>query len=763
MAELEALTASEQSFRGLARVWGFMEGVPEFGSLLGKSTLFDAGLGSDRDQERQVVPAGQENGELVSDDGAKIRTFTTSKGKVMKLRRKERGKVRMAQYGLLGSDDSKTVWKGDESYGTNINVLSERIKSQSSESVSEPRNNGGKPLPKDADKLWVEKWSPKKFVDLVGNEKTNRRVLAWIRQWSPCVFNEQLPERGMGSPEQEVIDPLLRPAKKILLIHGPPGIGKTSVAHVAAKQAGYSVAEINASDERAGTLVRDKIHNTLFNNTFHGKPVCLIADEIDGSIEGGFIRVLLDIINKDAQAAQKYLLGSNVTAKRKKKKAKLLLRPIIAVCNNLYAPALEKLKPHCEIVAVKRPSDSSLQERLEEICKAEGVKVSIEALKELIHIAQGDVRNCVNSLQFLATNKDFCAGQLNDNPLNSISKDMSQSWFRICNQIFRRDPDKELQHELREKMQLVELNGSFEKILQGCHSLYPHVKYSDNGVEKPAVIADWLFYHDLMFKSLFEHNGDLLRYSSVVPLAFFNLFGDVANREDLRIGNSEYELRDTQKSNQDILRLMMHKISLGTPSIVPFLSLESLVLEVLPSVDHMVSSDLTKCRDPKVKQAVYDNLIDILKCFQLELAERFNENYASRKILFIEPPITDIVVMDAQRQKEIITKRPALLDILLAKLEEKNARKRHIKKVNEDRVRNEEIKNNSIKSRKSGISMADFFKSQYKVEERDCSDKTNEAGLAGLNNHKNFRIWVRYKEGFSDAVRKNVSWHDLWS
>ncbi|QLQ78165.1 hypothetical protein HG537_0A04120 [Torulaspora globosa] len=942
-----------------------MKGVPDFGRLLGKSTLFNGGQessGNDKDQD-DPVDAREENGVLNSDDGSRIGTFVTSKGKVIKLRKKERGKMaRIAQYQLLGSgDDNKTFWKGEESYGININVLIEKIKNECSKSDSETQHNDGKCLLKNSksdsetqnndgkikdkcaksdsetqnndgkikdkcsksdsetqrsdgeikdkrsksdpeiqsndgeikhkrsksdfetqhndekikdkcgksdseaqnndgkikdkcsksdsetqrndgrikhkrsksdseiqsndgkiknkrlkpdpetqrkdeknkdkrsksdaetqrkdekiknkrskpdsktqrkdgkcllknvDRLWVEKWSPKKFLDLVGNEKTNRRVLAWIRQWSPCVFNEQLPERSSGRPEQDVSDPLLRPAKRILLIHGPPGIGKTSVAHVAAKQAGYYVAEINASDERAGTLVRDRIHNTLFNNSFDNKPVCLIADEIDGSTESGFIRVLVDIINKDEQATQKHLLGSNITGKRRKKKAKLLLRPIIAICNNLYAPVLEKLKPHCEIIAVKRPSDSSLQERLEEICRAEGVKVSIEALKDLMHIAQGDVRNCVNSLQFLTTKKDFCANELNDNPLNSISKDFSQSWFRICNQLFRRDPDKELQYELREKMQLVEQSGSFEKILQGCHSLYPHVKYSDNGVEKPAIIADWLFYHDLMFKSLFEHNGELLRYSSVVPLAFFNLFGDVANRDDLRIENPEYELRETQKSNQDILKLMMHKISLATPSIVPFLSFESLVLDLLPNLDRMISADLTKCRDVKVKQTVYDNLIDILKCFQLELAERFHDNYGSKKILFIEPPITAIVLMDPQRQKEVITKRSALLDILLAKVEENNARKRHIKKVNEDRARNEEIKNNAIKARKSGTSMADFFKNQYKVEDRDRCDRSDKTALAGLNNDQNFRIWVKYKEGFSDAVRKNVSWHDLWS
>lgn len=763
-----------------------MDGVPEFGNLLGKSSLFNSGDGeADHDND--------ESGGIGDDDDSRGCSFITSKGKVVKLRKKRSQKLlQPIEHQLFGLDASKVAWREDESYGININALLDRIECQSPgyKDVKEPEKDIEKDIEKETEKdieketekksetesekkaktteadncgteLWVEKWCPRNFLDLVGNEKTNRRVLRWIRQWSPCVFDEQLPEVYGQRNETEVLDPLLRPTKKILLIHGPPGIGKTSVAHVAAKQAGYSVAEINASDERAGTLVRDKVHNTLFNHTFNERPVCLVADEIDGSIESGFIKILTDLINKDAQATQRRMLGPNMKSRTKKqrKSAKLLLRPIIAICNNLYAPALEKLKPHCEIIAFKRPSDSSLLERLEHICKVEGLKVPVKFLKELMDVAQGDVRNCVTNLQFIASHQKPNQDP-KSNPLDSISKDFSQSWFRICNQVFRRDPRRELTAQLREKTRQVELNGNYERIVQGCHSLYPNVKYSDNGIQKPATIADWLFFHDLMFKSLFEHNGELMRYSSVVPLAFFNLFGDVANREDMRIQNSEFELREQQKSNQDILKLVLHRISMEVPAMVPFTSYESLILTILPHVDYMISSDLSKCRDPKLKQSIFDSLIGLLKCFQLDIVEKYFEQVTSKKLLCIEPPIDKVVLLDPQRQRDVLVKRPVTFHLLLAKLEESKARKRHIKQISDNRERNEEIKDKRARTVKSGVNMADFFKTQYRRNDKGESEP-NHKSKEGNNDNK-VRIWVKYKEGFSDAVRKNVSWNNLW-
>lgn len=81
---------------------------------------------------------------------------------------------------------------------------------------------------------------------------------------------------------------------QILLLSGPPGLGKTTLAYVLAHQAGYQVLEVNASDERTGKVVDDRIKPALesralsMNGSMAGnKPTCIVIDEIDGAAGGG--------------------------------------------------------------------------------------------------------------------------------------------------------------------------------------------------------------------------------------------------------------------------------------------------------------------------------------------------------------------------------------------------------------------------------------------------------------------------------------------
>ena len=98
--------------------------------------------------------------------------------------------------------------------------------------------------------------------------------MRWIKCWDNVVFNNGSTKTGKDS----------RPEKKILLLAGSPGIGKTTLAHVLAKHAGYKAVEINASDDRTASKFKPKIENAIEMRSVFGdcKPNLLIIDEIDG-------------------------------------------------------------------------------------------------------------------------------------------------------------------------------------------------------------------------------------------------------------------------------------------------------------------------------------------------------------------------------------------------------------------------------------------------------------------------------------------------
>ncbi len=45
------------------------------------------------------------------------------------------------------------------------------------------------------DSQWVRKYEPKRFVDLLTDERTNRNVLTWLKSWDHIVFNKPVTKK----------------------------------------------------------------------------------------------------------------------------------------------------------------------------------------------------------------------------------------------------------------------------------------------------------------------------------------------------------------------------------------------------------------------------------------------------------------------------------------------------------------------------------------------------------------------------------------
>ncbi|KAI3328964.1 hypothetical protein HD806DRAFT_267884 [Xylariaceae sp. AK1471] len=309
-------------------------------------------------------------------------------------------------------------------YGIDIHELIDGASKELADRAGESTPLPDEPLPSVEDHtvrkpkrtlLWTEKYRARNFVDLVGDDLTNRQVLKWLKRWDPVVFPGAPRSRSaIRRPGAKAEDIEEKPHRKILMLTGPPGLGKTTLAHVCARQAGYEVMEINASDDRSRDVVKNRIRTSLgtenvktvqHSKTQPGKqqkvarPVCVVVDEVDGVVtgsggsgEGGFIKALMDLITigeKNA-ASQESKAQQHGKGKRKGDDFRQM-RPLILICNDVYHPSLRPLRQSnlAEIIHVGKPTVDAVINRLKSVFEKEGIPCEKDAARKLCESAWG--------------------------------------------------------------------------------------------------------------------------------------------------------------------------------------------------------------------------------------------------------------------------------------------------------------------------------------------------------------------------------------
>lgn len=68
--------------------------------------------------------------------------------------------------------------------------------------------------------LWVDRYRPKRFTDLLGDERVHREVLAWVKQWDLCVFGKGKGKKRArdGDRFMSSEDELGRPQEKVRVL-----------------------------------------------------------------------------------------------------------------------------------------------------------------------------------------------------------------------------------------------------------------------------------------------------------------------------------------------------------------------------------------------------------------------------------------------------------------------------------------------------------------------------------------------------------------
>lgn len=249
---------------------------------------------------------------------------------------------------------------------------------------------------------WTEKYRPQRLEDIVGNSEALNKLRDWARSWRD------------GIPKKH----------RAVVLMGEPGIGKTTSAHALAREFGWQVVEMNASDSRNSAAiqniaVRGAIGDTFtdsgrFHSSEDGMRKLIILDEADnlfGREDRGGIRAIGQLVSVTQQ-------------------------PIILIVNDYYELKRRSAAVASKVLEIryKKPQPASIAKLLRRIAGAEKVTVTPDAVRAISKRAGGDVRAAVNDLQSLVEGRDRVTEK---NVVALGSRDQKMTIFKSLAIIFR--------------------------------------------------------------------------------------------------------------------------------------------------------------------------------------------------------------------------------------------------------------------------------------------------------------------------------------
>lgn len=323
--------------------------------------------------------------------------------------------------------------------------------------------------------MLTQKYAPKKLEEIIGNNEKIEYIRSWVLQWI----------NGKG--------------RKPLLIYGPTGVGKTSVALAIAKEYDFDLIELNASDLRNRERVEKITGGAMLATTLFSKGRIILIDDIE------------------MMAGRKDSGGSGAISELLKNAP----CPIIVTATDLWDKRLATIKADCEAVEFKKVNKIAIRKVLDTISKEEKLNASADLINAIAESCQGDLRAAINDLQCKRT---------------SI-RERESDVFETIRRVFKAQNYKEVKEITRGEFdyELIKLwvdeniSSEFEK------------------KEEVALAYDYLSKGDMFDFRIKKNYWQLLKYSIDLSIAGVSLSKDAVYRKFTRYNFPTY-LRNMSKT-----------------------------------------------------------------------------------------------------------------------------------------------------------------------------------------------------------------------
>ncbi|MEM4348594.1 MAG: replication factor C large subunit [Candidatus Anstonellaceae archaeon] len=196
-------------------------------------------------------------------------------------------------------------------------------------------------------------FTPSSLSEIIGNTSAISQVRQWAEGWQ------------RGQPQ------------KPLLIWGPPGTGKTAIAHAIASEFGWELFEFNSSDLRDEETVNRILKNASQSSSLLSNYRLLLIDDVDalsGSNDKGGAGAISSLLSKSRQ-------------------------PIILTALDLYDRKLQTIRQHCLPIQLRRVHAASISKLLSFIASQKRMQVTSQQIAQIASSSGGDVRAAINDLQ----------------------------------------------------------------------------------------------------------------------------------------------------------------------------------------------------------------------------------------------------------------------------------------------------------------------------------------------------------------------------